>query len=78
VVAIWESKLFHYIKSLPLHESQEVLVDNEQEILIKLKIYLTHDFLMDILSHGENVKVIQPAGLIEQLKLNYTNAINQY
>ena len=67
-----------YIKSLPLHESQEVLVDNENEIRIRLKIYLTHDFLMEILSHGENVKVIQPAGLIEQLKSNYTNALNQY
>ncbi len=67
-----------YIKSLPLHESQEVLVDNEHEIRIKLKIYLTHDFLMEILSQGENVKVIQPPGLIEQLKSNYTNAINQY
>ena len=67
-----------YIKSLPLHESQEVLVDNENEIRIRLKIYLTHDFLMEILSHGENVKVIEPAGLIEQLKSNYTNALNQY
>jgi len=67
-----------YIKSLPLHESQEVLVDNEHEVRIKIKIYPTHDFLMEILSHGENVKVIQPAGLSEQLKSNYTNAINQY
>ena len=67
-----------YIKSLPLHESQEVLIDNEHEIRIRLKIYLTHDFLMEILSHGENVKVIEPAGLIEQLKSNYTNALNQY
>lgn len=67
-----------YIKSLPLHESQEVLVDDEHEIRIKLKVYLTHDFLMEILSHGENVKVIQPSGLIKTLKSNYTNALNQY
>ncbi len=67
-----------YIKSLPLHGSQEVLVDNEHEVRVKIKIYPTHDFLMEILSHGENVKVIKPAGLIEQLKSNYTNAINQY
>jgi predicted DNA-binding transcriptional regulator YafY len=67
-----------YIKSLPLHESQEVLVDNEHEVRIKLNIFVTHDFLMEILSHGENVKVIQPAGLIDQLKSIYTNALNQY
>lgn len=78
VVLSFEPFQGKYIKSLPLHESQEVLVDNEQEVRIKLKIYLTHDFLMEILSHGENVKVIEPTGLIEQLKSNYTNALNQY
>lgn len=67
-----------YIKSLPLHETQEVLVDNEKEVRIKLKIYLTHDFLMEILSHGENVKVIQPASLISSLKHSYKNALRHY
>lgn len=67
-----------YIKSLPLHESQEVLVDNEHEVRIKLKIYVTHDFLMEILSHGENVKVIEPIGLIETLKTTYKRALKQY
>jgi predicted DNA-binding transcriptional regulator YafY len=78
VVLSFEPVQGKYIKSLPLHESQEVLVDNEHEIRIKIKIYLTHDFLMEILSHGENVKVIETAGLIEQLKTNYSNALNQY
>ncbi len=67
-----------YIKSLPLHETQEILVDDEHEVRIKLKVYLTHDFLMEILMHGENVKVIQPASLVESLKTNYRNALNQY
>lgn len=67
-----------YIKSLPLHETQEVLVDNDREVRIKLKIYLTLDFMMEILSHGENVKVIQPASLISSLKRSYKNALSQY
>ena len=67
-----------YIKSLPLHETQEVLVDDEKEVRIKLKIYMTHDFLMEILSHGENVKVIQPESLVSSLKRSYKNALSQY
>lgn len=67
-----------YIKSLPLHETQEILVDDDHEVRIKLKVYLTYDFLMEVLSYGENVKVIQPASLIESLKTNYLNALNQY
>ena len=67
-----------YIKSLPLHETQQIIVDNQDEIRIKLTVYLTLDFLMEILKYGENVKVIQPDSLIESLKSNYSNALNQY
>lgn len=59
-----------YIKSLPLHETQEVLVENKDEVRVRLYVYLTFDFIMEILSHGNRVKVIQPKSLIEQIKSN--------
>ena len=67
-----------YIKTLPLHESQVILKDHEEELLIKLTLFLTHDFLMEILSYGDNVKVIQPESLIEELKASYENALKLY
>lgn len=67
-----------YIKTLPLHESQVILKDNEQELLIKLRLYITHDFFMEILSFGENVKVIQPESLINDLKSTYNSVLNLY
>jgi len=67
-----------YIKTLPLHESQVILKDNEQELLIKLTLYITHDFFMEILSFGENVKVIQPESLISDLISTYKNALSLY
>ena len=67
-----------YIKTLPLHESQEILKDNEDELQIKLTIYITHDFFMEVLSFGENVKVIQPESLISDLKSVYNKALNLY
>lgn len=67
-----------YIKSLPLHESQEILNDNSDELLVKLTLYVTHDFLMEILSFGENVKVIAPSNLIEDVRKSYQNALNLY
>jgi hypothetical protein len=42
-----------YIKSLPLHESQQTISDSENELQIKLKLYITHDFIMELLSYGE-------------------------
>ncbi len=29
-----------YVKTLPLHETQEVIIDTEEELRIKLKLYL--------------------------------------
>jgi hypothetical protein len=68
----------NFIKSLKLHPGQETIIDNEQELRIKLLIHITHDFKMEILSHGDTVKVIQPESLIEDLKLTYQNVLKQY
>lgn len=67
-----------YIKTLPLHKTQEILEDTEYDFRIKLKICLTHDFFMELLSFGANMKVIEPKSLITDLKSVYQNALNLY
>jgi predicted DNA-binding transcriptional regulator YafY len=67
-----------YIKSLPLHESQQILVDNDDEIRIKLTVYPTFDFLQEVLSHGSNVKVIAPDSFAMEVKRELQKAINAY
>ena len=68
----------NYIKSLPLHETQQILVDNEKELRIHLKLFITHDFVMELLAHGKTVTVIQPQILIDDLKDNYQIVLNKY
>lgn len=67
-----------YIKSFPLHETQQVIVDNIEELKISLQLYITHDFIMELLSYGEEVEVISPNKLIEQIKGIYKNALGYY
>ncbi len=67
-----------YIKSLPLHESQKVIADNENELQIGLKLYLTHDFIMELLSYGSLMKVIQPVQLIELISAEQQKAASLY
>lgn len=67
-----------YIKTLPLHHSQEILVDNTQELRIRLKVYLAFDFVKELLSYGDGVKVIEPASLIEMVKDGHQKAFEQY
>ena len=62
-----------YIKSLPLHHSQEIVTDNEKELRIKVKLCPTFDFTQEILSHGQNVTVISP----ESFRKHITNTIRE-
>lgn len=57
-----------YIKSLPLHNSQDIIIDNEQELRISLQVYISPELLMDLMSFGCEVQVMEPSGLAEQLK----------
>jgi predicted DNA-binding transcriptional regulator YafY len=57
-----------YIRSLPLHETQQVLADTQKELRIGLKLFITHDLVMEILSHGSEVKVLAPESLVKQVR----------
>jgi predicted DNA-binding transcriptional regulator YafY len=67
-----------YVKSLPLHESQQVLIDNDVELRIKLTVYPTYDFLQEILSYGDNVKVLSPKSLEEKVKIICQHILSLY
>ncbi len=67
-----------YIKTLPLHDTQQILVDNDDELQIKLKLCVTHDLVMELLSFGDNMKVLQPKSLIEEIKTVHQRAYTQY
>lgn len=67
-----------YIKSLPLHESQEIIKDTEEELLIKLKVFLTHDFIMELFSYGDKMKVIQPTRLAQWISAMCERMASQY
>jgi|LSQX01.1.fsa_nt_gb predicted DNA-binding transcriptional regulator YafY len=67
-----------YIKSLPLHESQQILIDNEDELRVKLTLFVTHDFFMELLSYGKNLKVIEPESLIKDIKNSLQETLKQY
>jgi predicted DNA-binding transcriptional regulator YafY len=78
IVLSFEPLQGKYIKSFPLHDSQKIIQDDETELLIQLKMFVTHDFIMELLSYGENIKVIKPDSLINELKTSYQDALNLY
>ena len=67
-----------YIKSLPLHETQQIILDNEEELQIQLKLFITYDFLMELLSHGDRVKVLKPKVLVDKIREMHLNSAKKY
>lgn len=67
-----------YIKTMPLHETQQNIIDTNDEFRIRLKLFITFDFIMELLSYGESVKVLQPQSLSEEVKNAHKNAYMLY
>lgn len=67
-----------YIKSYPLHESQKVIIDNDEELQICLVVFQTYDFMMELLSFGEDLRVIKPERLKKRMKEMIKNMAQLY
>ncbi len=67
-----------YIKTLPLHSSQKILIDDENECRISLSVVPNYELTQQILKHGETVKVIEPQGLVEVIKENLKRTLEKY
>lgn len=67
-----------YFKALPFHHSQEIVKDDENELIIKLFLVPTYDFIQELLSKGSTIKILQPQSLIQKIKQLYQTTLNQY
>ena len=67
-----------YFRSLPLHETQQ-LIDSQPEYSI-FQYYLvpTYDFRQEILSHGPNVEVLTPEELREEIMEDIAKMASRY
>jgi len=75
IILSFEPEHGKYIKSYPLHESQTILRDDEDELRIKLSLYVTLDLIMEILFHRDKVEIIAPKSLREEVVSIHRNAI---
>lgn len=67
-----------YIKTMPLHESQQILKETKDKMLVKVTLAPTWDFLMEMLNYGEFVKVIEPQSFANQIKNRLKKAVELY
>lgn len=78
IMLSFESIQGMYIKSLPLHHSQKVLIDNEIETIISIFVKPTYEFYAKILSFGNKVKVVSPSEIADTLRQILMQALQNY
>jgi len=67
-----------YIKTLPLHHTQEIVKDDEKELQVKLKLIPTFEFIMELLSYGETMKVLKSESLQKKIYQKLNKTIENY
>lgn len=73
-----EREQANYFLSRPLHESQNVLEMSERFVTFSLHLCPTYDFIMEILSHGPRVEVLEPLSLRYQIADKINQMANLY
>lgn len=67
-----------YLLTQPLHESQEVVEEREDEIIFKLRVHPTYELISVFLGFGLELCVIEPATLREEIKSALKQALDCY
>jgi len=67
-----------YLQTLPFHHTQKVVKDNDKEYVVKMKIAITKDFVMDLLERTPDFKVIKPQSLVDEIVNFYKTALSKY
>ena len=68
----------NYIRTLPIHSTQEIIVDNESEFRIQVTVKPSYEFYSTIRSYGEAVRVLEPELVIEEIHKSLINTVKLY
>jgi predicted DNA-binding transcriptional regulator YafY len=68
----------NYVKTQHLHRSQVILEDSQDEVIVHLNLIINHELKMLILSFGDQVKVLEPYWLAEDIANVSRNVVSSY
>lgn len=64
-----------FVKSFPLHPTQEVISDTDKGITIRLRLRITNDFVMALLARSRSVEILSPFHLRKRIHSIYEAAL---
>lgn len=78
VVLHIQPRMAPYVRTVPIHSSQKTIKENEQGLLIELSLIINPELEGEILRYGEQVEVIEPAQLRENIRARAERLLKKY
>lgn len=78
VTISFRSNQGHYLKTLPIHPTQEIIEENEEFLTIKVMVKPSYEFYSKILSYGSDAIILSPKPVIERVVTTLKKAEVQY
>ena len=66
-----------FVKSLPLHHTQEIVSDGDEGVTVRLRLRITNDFVMALLARSRSLEVVKPASLRQRICEVYRAALQR-
>lgn len=67
-----------YIKAQPIHTTQKILKETNDELIIRICVIPSPEFMMHLMSYGSSVKVLEPSDIREELISLLNKALSRY
>jgi predicted DNA-binding transcriptional regulator YafY len=68
----------NYLRTLPMHSSQEIIEDDEEKFLIKVLVKPSYEFYSKIFSYGSDALIISPKTVADKVLKTFQTAIQHY
>ena len=78
VVINFDPKQGNYLRTLPIHNTQEILEDNDKMFVIKVRVKPSYEFYSKIFSYGADATILSPKPVIERVLKTFKKALGKY
>jgi predicted DNA-binding transcriptional regulator YafY len=78
VIISFEPEQGNYLKTLPIHDTQEIIEDNNDKFVIKVIVKPSYEFYSKILSYGKTATILSPDSIKKEFLEIFLSAISNY
>lgn len=68
----------NYVRTLPIHGTQEIIEDTSEKFIIKLKVIPSYEFYSKIYSYGSSATIVAPEHIKSRFQNTFKEAVENY